>query len=192
MRGSTAGLPEHFQGYNSRYYRFLTVLDSLFSSLVVCPCVVGYWKSIWKLMDIYATPENQIFSALISTFLGMTGHLSFCFFQKVFEYTFHPDRNRILYYLVSRTYTACFAFTCVNGWRGPWQLLDLLCQYNVSTVLVTTLVGVFALMSIRCLRNVSAPPCLLVKDVVRGYFEVVTMFRLSVSFDGLVFIQAKW
>ncbi|XP_018564398.1 uncharacterized protein LOC108905848 isoform X2 [Anoplophora glabripennis] len=182
MRGSTAGLPEHFQGYNKSYNRILTVLDSLFSIVVVCPCVVGYWRSIWKLMEIYATPQgSELLSALISTTIGMTGHLAFCFLQKVLEHTFHPYKNRILYYLVSRLYTVCFAFTCVNGWRGPWQLLELHAKYNKFTVLVTTVVSVAALVAIRCLRNVAAPPCLIVKDVVRGYFEVMTMFRLSMG-----------
>lgn len=129
-------------------------------------------------MDIHVLPDNLLLSSVISTVIGISGHLFFSFFQKVFEDNFHPDKNRILYYLVSRSYTVCFAFVCVNGWRGPWYILDL---HSKSSVLTSTMVGVVALLSIRGLRNVSASPCVIVNDGVKGYFGVVTMFRISVS-----------
>ncbi|KAJ8944529.1 hypothetical protein NQ318_009692 [Aromia moschata] len=182
MRGSSVGLPENFQGYNSRYYTLLTLLDSLFAAFVLCPCVVGYWRSVWRLMDIYVAPHDHLFSALVSTAIGFFGHMVFSVFQKVFVRNFHPEKSRILFYIVSRSYTVCFAFICVNGWRGPWMLLDFYTKAVFSTVLATTLVGVVALISIRALRNVSAPPCLIVNDDVKGYFEVATMFRTTSYF----------
>lgn len=181
MRGSTAGLPDTFQGNGTTYYTLITVLDLLFSAIIVCPCVVSYWRSVWTLMDIYVVPQNQLVSAVISTCVGICGHLFFLLFQKVLESNFHPDKNRILYYLVSRLYTVCFAFTCVNGWRGPWDILSVQTQKDFKSLMVTTSVGLVALISMRALRNVSSPPCVIVNDTVKGYFEVLTMFRVPVS-----------
>nr|XP_023017835.1 uncharacterized protein LOC111506853 [Leptinotarsa decemlineata] len=181
MRGSTAGLPDNLQGYSTKYYTLLTILDLLFASLVVCPCVVGYWRAVWGLMDIYLAPFGDPYNGLISISIGMTGHLIFSIFQKVFERNFHPERNRIIFYLVSRNYTVCFAFICVNGWRGPWECLDFLSKTDMFSLIATTLVGVVALVSIRGLRNITAPPFLIATDDVKGYFEVMTMFRIQVG-----------
>ncbi|XP_030746645.1 uncharacterized protein LOC115875357 [Sitophilus oryzae] len=181
MRGSTAGFPDNFQGDGTTYYTLITVLDLLFSAVIVCPCVVSYWRSVWTLMDIYVAPNNKLLSAAISTSIGICGHLFFLLFQKVLENNFHPDKNRILFYLVSRLYTVCFAFTCVNGWRGPWDILTIHTQTDFKSLMVTTAVGLVALISMRALRNVSSPPCVIVNDSVKGYFEVLTMFRVTVK-----------
>lgn len=188
MRGSTAGLPDTFQGSGTTYYTLITILDLLFSAVVVCPCVVSYWRSVWTLMDIYVTPHNQLLSAVISTSVGFCGHLFFLLFQKVLENNFHPDKNRIVFYLVSRLYTICFAFTCVNGWRGPWDILSVHTQTDFKSLMVTTAVGLVALISMRALRNVSSPPCVVVTDSVKGYFEVLTMFRVTVKERTSLFI----
>ncbi|KAF2897801.1 hypothetical protein ILUMI_08388, partial [Ignelater luminosus] len=180
MRGSIAGLPEFsLKGENPTHYALLVLLDTLFSILIVTPGVVGYWRSIWELMEIYVYPENATISAIISTVIGIVGHLFFMLCQHMFERSFHPDNNRILYYVVSRLYTVCFAFVCVNGWRGPWTLLDLYTDNDLTTIISTTVVGIVALVVMRGLRNVSAAPFSIATDQVKGYFEVVTMFRVS-------------
>ncbi|KAG5899902.1 hypothetical protein JTB14_002454 [Gonioctena quinquepunctata] len=181
MRGSTAGLPDNLQGYSAKYYTLLTVLDSLFASLIVCPCVVGYWRAVWGLMDIYLSPFGTLNSGLISIAVGISGHMFFALFQKVFEKNFHPDRNQIIFYLVSRLYTVCFAFICVNGWRGPWECLNFHSKTEMFPLFATTMVGVVALISIRGLRNVTASPFVIVNDDVKGYFEVMTMFRIQIG-----------
>ncbi|XP_017781763.1 PREDICTED: uncharacterized protein LOC108566416 isoform X2 [Nicrophorus vespilloides] len=189
MRGSTAGLePDTMKGESATHYAFLSFLDSVFSAAVVTPAVVAFWRSVWELMGLYVYPNNSLYSAITSTIIGVLGHLMFALSQHAFEY-FHPDKNRMVYYLVSRVYTVCFAFVCVNGWRGPWSLLDIYTQPNLTSVVVPTALGVVALASIRALRNVSAPPCAIVTDYVKGYFEVVTMFRVPVQRTSLYILD---
>ncbi|XP_060529868.1 uncharacterized protein LOC132704106 [Cylas formicarius] len=188
MRGSTAGLPETWQGSNTTYYTLITVLDLLFSSLVVCPCVVGYWRSVWTLMDIYVFPSDKLLSSTVSIVIGTIGHLFFLTFQTVLEARFHPNRNRILFYVVSRTYTVCFAFVCVNGWRGPWDILSVQTNSDIKNLTVMTSVGLVALISMRALRNVASPPCVIVNDNVKGYFEVLTMFRVTIKDKFSLFV----
>jgi len=179
MRGSTAGLPDTFQGSGTTYYTLITVMDLLFSALVVCPCVVAYWRSVWTLMDVYVVPDNILISATISTIIGIGGHLFFILFQKVLDRNFHPDKNRIMFYIVSRFYTMCFGFVCVNGWRGPWELLTIHTRDDFKSLIVTTLIGLVALVAMRAVRNVSSPPCLITTDGAQGYFEILTMFRVT-------------
>lgn len=179
MRGSTAGLPDTFQGSGTTYYTLITVLDLLFSALVVCPCVVAYWRSVWTLMDVYVVPENMLISATISTIIGIGGHLFFILFQKILDRNFHPDKNRIMFYIVSRFYTMCFGFVCVNGWRGPWELLTIHTRDDFKSLIVTTLIGLVALVAMRAVRNVSSTPCLITTDGAQGYFEILTMFRVT-------------
>ncbi|VEN47732.1 unnamed protein product [Callosobruchus maculatus] len=133
------------------------------------------------LMDVYVYPQDPVISALISTCIGIGGHLFFALSQNWFQRLLHPSSNRLVFYVGSRLYTECFAIVCVNGWRGPWQLLDIHSRKQCFTVLATTMVGVVALISVRGLRNVTAPPFIIVRDNVKGYFEVITMFRLSLQ-----------
>ncbi|KAF5295362.1 hypothetical protein FQR65_LT01552 [Abscondita terminalis] len=182
MRGSIAGLPEFsLKGENPTHYAFLVVLDTLLSSVVIGPIIVGYWRSIWELVQLYVYPDNILISAIISTIIGISGHIVFTVAQHFFAKHFHPDNNRILFYVVSRFYTLCFAFICVNGWRGPWLLLDIYTEFELPAIVFTTLIGVVALAILRALRNISATPFSIVTDQVKGYFEVVTMFKTSIE-----------
>ncbi|CAH1118921.1 unnamed protein product [Phaedon cochleariae] len=157
----------------------LAILDALFAALVVCPCVVCYWRAVWGLMDLYLEPLGSLNSGLVSIVIGMGGHIVFNVFQTVFEKNVHPDHNRTVYYLLSRLYTVCFAFVCVNGWRGPWECLNVHSMNDMVVLLATTGVGIAAMVSMKVLRNVTAPPFVVAVDDVKGYFEVTTMFKIK-------------
>lgn len=175
MKDTATNHPNDKQGSN---YRFLATLDMLISVLIVSPAVIGYWRSAWGLMDIYVLPLQPLTSAIVSTVVGICGHIFFSMSGELFTQYFHPSKNRVLYYIISRLYTVCYALVCINGWRGPWYLLELLSE---NTIYISTVFSVVALIVIRGLRNISASPCAIVMDGVKGYFEVATMFRVSVS-----------
>lgn len=179
MRGSTAGLTDSLKGRSPSHYALLSVLDTVFSALVVAPAVVAYWRSTWNITALYIYPSYPVRSAVASLAIGTAGHLVFGIVQNELTGMFHPDRYRIIYYVASRLYTVCYAFICVNSWRGAWELLDSYTEGEPSTVLATTLVSVGCLAAMRCLRNVSAAPCAISMDHVQGYFEVPTMFKTS-------------
>lgn len=179
MRGSTAGLTEALEGNNPIHRKLLATLDALISCFLVAPLVVCYWRSIWMLMQVYVFPQDEFFSALISTSMGIFGHIFFNVSQESFERNFHPDKNRLVYYVVSRLYTVCFAVVCVNGWRGPWILIERVSS-GVETDLGSMVIAAVFLAAMKVLRNVSAPPFTLINDFVPGYFQVVTMFKMPV------------
>lgn len=181
MRGSTVGLTDTLKDASPMYYALLTFLDIAFASLIVGPAVVGYWRSVWLLLDVYIFPENLLLSYAVSTAIGNVGHLVFAFSKDFLRTYCHPDRNVCVYYVVSRLYTVGFAFVCVNSWRGPWGVLDLYTKAELVSVAATTAVGVVALAAMRTLRNVGAPPFAVSMDSVNGYFDMLTMFRVTVS-----------
>ena len=177
MRGSSAGITDSLPGKSMTYYSLLSVLDTVFSSLVVAPAVVGYWRSTWFLTTRYLYRDEPVKSEVASLVIGIVGHFAFSVAQHALTSIFHPDKHRILYYTMSRVYTTCYAFTCVNSWRGAWDLLERYTGHDPFTVLATTLLSVVALATMRSLRNVSAAPFSVVMDSVDGYFEVPTMFK---------------
>lgn len=181
MRGSTVGLTDTLKDSSPMYYALLSFLDIVFASLVVGPAVVGYWRSAWILLDFYVFHDDPLLSCLVSTAIGNLGHLVFAFSKDLMKKYFHPDRNVVLFYVVSRLYTVGFAFVCVNSWRGPWFMLDLYTEAELTSVMATTLVGLIALAAMRTLRNVGAPPFAVAMDSVNGYFDMLTMFRVTVS-----------
>lgn len=181
MRGSIAEFTNSLKGNSIAHHAFLTILDILFSSIVIAPLVVTYWRSVWGLMDLYVFPDNLLLSTSVSACIGIIGHMLFALTQNSFQHYFHPDRNRILYYLVSRLYTMVFAIVCVNGWRWAWTLLDLYSKRELTTVITTFIVGIIALAAMRALRNVSSTPFAIATDYVKGYFEILTMFRVTVG-----------
>ncbi|KAG8327983.1 hypothetical protein J6590_006159 [Homalodisca vitripennis] len=194
MRGSTAGITDGLRGHSAVHYAFLTLLDTLLSTLVISPLVVCYWRGTWGIMDVYVYPDNPGHSGLASLASGLGGILVFTLGQNPLARCLHPDRHRLVYYLCSRGYTAVFGFCCVNSWRGAWKLLDLYTGPGVDVVVAVTLSAVVTLAGARTLRNISAPPFAIVTDRREGYFEVPTMFKY-VSTTSLVssanFIQAK-
>lgn len=192
MRGSVVAATQVFQEKDKIYEFFLAVLDFLFSAFVITPCVVGCWRSQWELMDIYCYPNDNILSAWISTAIGFFGNLFLNFIQKPMQQTFDPDINRVLFYVVSRTYSLFYAFVCVNWFRGVWQLLDIFTPGDLITVSATTVGAMIVLASFRSLRNISSPPLVVATDEQKGYFQVLTTFRTSVSiFLDIIFNNEK-
>lgn len=181
MRGSTAGITDGLKGSSRLHYAFLTALDTFLSALVISPLVVGYWRGTWCLMDYYVFPDREDYSSYVSLFIGVVGILFFTLFQTPFSEYLHPDRHRLVYYTCSRTYTMFFSFFCVNSWRGAWKILDLHTGNSAQVVSAFTVSSVLVLAAGRTLRNISAPPFAIVTDRRECYFEVPTMFRVSVS-----------
>lgn len=158
----------------------LEVIDSFYSSLVVAPLVVSYWRGTWNLSDVYLIPNNKIHSAVASLIIGIVGHLVFTIGQGSFRGHFDPNRHRLTFYCGSRLYTSIYGVICVNCWRGGWQLIDHYTARNMTTILSITIFAIISLMALKTIRNVTAPPFLVVTDTSQGYFDVPTMYKKSV------------
>lgn len=183
LRAGAAGmsLDTVAKSSNRLHYVILSVLDTVFCALVAAPMVVGYWRGTWGLSDLYVYRDEPAFSSLTSIAIGFVGLFAFSVLQHGLDDALHPDKHRLSYYLCSRLYTGVFGICCVNAWRGAWKALDIYTEQTAGTVFATTTVSLLALGVMRAIRNVSASPFSLCLDSCPGYFEVQTMFRISVS-----------
>lgn len=173
---------------NRLHYAILTILDTIFSTFMIAPAVVGYWRGTWELSDFYVYPNKPVFSSFASITIGFTGLFVFNVLQHCLVDVLHPDKHRLSYYIGSRLYTSVFGLCCVNAWRGTFMALDIYTEQTPSTIVATTAVSLLALGIMRAIRNVSAPPFALVLDSCSGYFEVQTMFRINNTRDWSLYL----
>lgn len=165
----------------------LEFLDSLYSSIIVAPLIVFYWRGTWNLSEIYLYPHKKIQSSVASLLIGIAGHLVFTIWQRTFEKFLDANRHRLIFYVGSRIYTAIFGIICVNCWRGGWQLIDHYTARDMTTILSITFLAILALMALKSLRNVVATPFVIITDQKLDYFRVPTKYKTMVS-DRLTFL----
>jgi hypothetical protein len=184
MRGSNAGLAADGGKFivNKMTYHsvVLEIIDTFYSSLVIAPLVVSYWRGTWNLSHKYLFQENELHSQIASLIIGIVGHLVFTIGQGSLRNHFNPNRHRLTFYIGSRVYTSIYGIICVNCWRGGWQLIDRYTERHMSHILTITITAIISLMLLKAIRNVTATPFVVVTDSSGEYFDVPTMFKKSV------------
>nr|XP_053627644.1 uncharacterized protein LOC128685133 [Cherax quadricarinatus] len=155
---------------------FLGFVDSLFSILVFAPLVVGYWRGCWQLMDQFLLPNNKQLSVATSLAMGVISGLLFCLLQRQLDVLFDHSRRPSLHLLASRLYTCVYCVCCVNHWRGVWAAWDLYTGISWQSGATSFGIGLTTLALTRGLKNILAPPFIVVTDHPTGYFHVPTLF----------------
>lgn len=158
----------------------LVAVDAALSTVIITPVVVTYWRITWKLMDIYLLPAHKAWSVAASVGIGFLGLFVFTFFQHRLKRYLKPRKHTATYYVISRLYTAAFAYSCVNSWRGIWDAMDMVTGTRPPVVAASVALGICSLASMKTLRNIIAPPIAILTDNYDGYFEVPTLFRIGV------------
>ena len=156
------------------------MLDALLSIFVFAPLVVGYWRGCWQLMDIYLFPENKLYSTVTSLGIGVLSGLLFCLIQDPLTSLCDHTKRPVLYLVISRLYTLVYCVCVVNHWRGVWSLWDLYTGTSWQSGATSFSFGLLALALTRGLKNILAPPFLVVPDHPVGYFDVPTLFKAEV------------
>lgn len=158
----------------------LAVLDSILSIFVFSPLVVGYWRGCWQLMDVFLFPDNQLYSVLTSLAIGLLSGLLFCLIQGPLNSLCDHNKRPIIHLLISRLYTLVYSVCVVNHWRGVWSGWDLFTGTSWQSGATSLGIGLLTLALTRGLKNILAPPFLVVPDHPTGYFDVPTLFKAEV------------
>lgn len=158
----------------------LAVLDSILSIFVFSPLVVGYWRGCWQLMDIFLFPDNKLYSVLTSLGIGLLSGLLFCLIQGPLNSLCDHNRRPIIHLLISRIYSIIYSVCVVNHWRGVWSFWDLYTGISWQSGASSFGIGLLTLALTRGLKNILAPPFLVVPDHPTGYFDVPTLFKAEV------------
>ncbi|KAK4291329.1 hypothetical protein Pmani_035825 [Petrolisthes manimaculis] len=159
----------------------LTVVDSILSIFVFAPLVVFYWRGCWQLMDLLLLPDNKLLSVVTSLAIGFSFGLFFCLFQGPLNRVFDHSRRPRLHLLASRIYTSIHCVSCVNHWRGVWQMWDLYTGVSWQSGATSLGIGLLTLAFTRGLKNILAPPFIVVPDHPDGYFNAPTLFGAQVG-----------
>lgn len=193
MRGSTAGMSEvMIAPPQDAHAMFLTFIDIIFSSVVLAPTVVVYWRGTWNYMDKVLLMDEPALSGATSLAIGFAGHMVCSLGQHWFTAKFHPDRNRIAFQLVSRMYTYAYGICCANGWRAGWIFLQMWIPPERWVLLcVVTSGALVALVLLKGLRNIVASPFALATDHSKDFFTVPTRFKTKVMNEGFDWEQDK-
>ncbi|KAJ6646417.1 hypothetical protein Bhyg_01628 [Pseudolycoriella hygida] len=193
MRGSTAGLADGvIAPPESVHATFLHFIDIAFSTMIVAPSVILYWRGTWNLTGLFLFPRNPQIGAIISLSVGFLGHLVFNIFQEKIKKNLHPDKHRITYLMCSRIYTYVYGFACVNCWRGVWILMEHHVPFILSTVFTITFVAAISLVFMKGMRNICATPFSIASDHSMQYFNVPTYFKTSAQDPGLYILDCAF
>lgn len=174
-RGADAG-----REWGKTVMGLLAVLDSILSIFVFSPLVVGYWRGCWQLMDIFLFPDNKLYSVLTSLGVGVLSGLFFCLVQGPLNSLCDHNKRPIIHLLISRLYTLIFSVSAVSHWRGVWSMWDLYTGTSWQSGATSFGIGLLTLALTRGLKNILAPPFLVVPDHPTGYFNVPTLFKAEV------------
>nr|XP_045582996.1 uncharacterized protein LOC123745932 [Procambarus clarkii] len=158
----------------------LGLLDSFLSIFVFAPLVVGYWRGCWQLMDEFLLPGHKQLSVATSFAMGVFSGMLFCLLQRPLNTFCNHSRRPSLHLLVSRLYTSVYCVCCVNHWRGVWAAWDLYTGISWQSGATSMGIGLLTLAITRGLKNILAPPFIVVTDHPTGYFNVPTLFRAEI------------
>ncbi|XP_069170195.1 uncharacterized protein fusl [Procambarus clarkii] len=162
----------------------LGLLDSFLSIFVFAPLVVGYWRGCWQLMDEFLLPGHKQLSVATSFAMGVFSGMLFCLLQRPLNTFCNHSRRPSLHLLVSRLYTSVYCVCCVNHWRGVWAAWDLYTGISWQSGATSMGIGLLTLAITRGLKNILAPPFIVVTDHPTGYFNVPTLFRAEKDHYG--------
>lgn len=160
---------------------FLCFIDSFLSIVIFSPIVVGYWRGCWQLMDRGLLPENPRYSLWASLAIGLGSGLLFGLLQDVLTKALLRSDFSLLFFIVSRVYTVIYCIGCVNHWRGVWMAWDIYTGTSWESGAASAGIGLLLLAVTRGLKNILAPPFVVVPDHKEHYFSITTLFKTKVS-----------
>uniref|UniRef100_V5GWX0 Uncharacterized protein n=1 Tax=Anoplophora glabripennis TaxID=217634 RepID=V5GWX0_ANOGL len=150
--------------------RVLNTLDTLISIFVVTPCVVGCWRGISQIMDMY----EKYFPAWESFSLGMATHIVLALGQDVFHYVVVEKKSkhpvlRLFAWFLMKFYITTFNVISNMIWRAGWILFDRYCglqnskfgsamSEGSSSAIWFTIVCTLILFCLKGLKNTMSPP----------------------------------
>lgn len=175
--------------------RVLSTLDILISIFIVTPCVVGCWRGIWQIMDIYAV----YFPAWESFIIGSATHIVLALGQDVFHHVVVEKETknpvlRIFALFLMKFYIITFNVITNLIWRGAWIIFDRYCglQSNEngiallegsSTMIWFTIVCTLLLFIMKGLKNTLSPPFSIALDSKDEVFLFSTRYIYKVSLE---------
>uniref|UniRef100_A0A182JY49 Uncharacterized protein n=1 Tax=Anopheles christyi TaxID=43041 RepID=A0A182JY49_9DIPT len=179
----------HHQRRSSRCRkRLLHLGDGLFSLFVITPLVVAHWRGTWGWMDL----NGPHFPGWLCFLLGATLHTTFALLREPLNAALSLSRDApksrwssVKRWLVNRMYTYAFSMGCLMHWRGGWNVMELYFAFNLLPALSISAICLVGLVLAKSVRNLLAPPFIILTDRKEAMFSFPTRFRMKVNICGL-------
>lgn len=163
--------------------RCLNFVDCIVSLFIVSPLVVAFWRGTWEYMAV----KVALFPNWSAFLGGSILHVIFTIMRERFHNKFVVQKSgnwsklrKARRFLVTRLYTLAFGIACIAQWKGGWGLLD---DYfgSDARIIALNFALLIPLASLRGLRNLLAPPMIIITDKKEFTFTFPTRFRTEVS-----------
>ncbi|KAK2586638.1 hypothetical protein KPH14_011685 [Odynerus spinipes] len=137
----------------------LTLIDSVISTTIIGPLVIGFWRGTWGLMDLH----YDMFPSWLCFTFGIAMHTMFAFMKyQLYDHVNKRNKKSLLSSIQCQslriTYTYVFGVMCNMHWRGIWIMPNE--YFHISEWITASVTTLFfgALVTLRCTRNLLAPP----------------------------------
>lgn len=167
--------------------RILNFLDSCISLFVVSPLVVGFWKGLWNNIEYYDL-KYQIFPKWYCIFICyIISSLVYYARDYLEKFIINGSDNQVkTSYLSSlrraviyRIYHYIFAFSNIMIWRCIWVIIPTIIGPDVLPAITLSVICFIPLVMMRSVRNLVAPPILIITDSKEFAFNFPTRYRID-------------
>ncbi|XP_049549281.1 uncharacterized protein LOC125960119 [Anopheles darlingi] len=135
-------------------------------------------------MDLY----RDHFPAWLCFVLGATLHTTFALLREPLNASLVLARNAprsrsrtLKRWLMERVYTYVFSMSCLMHWRGGWEVMVLYIDFQLWPALAISAICLAGLVALKSVRNLLAPPFIILTDRKEAMFSFPTRFRMKVS-----------
>ncbi|XP_058819436.1 uncharacterized protein LOC131682175 isoform X1 [Topomyia yanbarensis] len=164
--------------------RILHASDTFLSLFVISPLVVTHWRGTWSYMDL----KSEFFAPWFCFLLGSCLHTTFALLREPLHAQFSRPSDGVKCwwkttrrFVVSKIYTYIFSVSCVMHWRGGWGVMQMYLDYELWPALAVSAICFVPLVLFKSVRNLLAPPFLILTDHKEFVFNFPTRFRIKGS-----------
>lgn len=191
--------------------RCLHAGDTCISLFIISPLVILHWRAVWAIMadynDTYFPPWNCfIFGIVLHTTIALMREFLYEQCSKSSKNNNGKTwSGQLVRYIFTKLYAYVFSMGCNMHWRGGWAVLDMylgelfLLFFVHSAKLIACLflfgnAGVkwnavyvelgaclVVLLCFKSVRNLVAPPVIILTDSKNIAYQFPTRYRISVS-----------
>ncbi|XP_021700633.1 uncharacterized protein LOC5570910 isoform X1 [Aedes aegypti] len=164
--------------------RILHFSDTMLSLFVISPLAVSHWRGTWGYMDL----QQDYFPPWHCFLLGSVLHTMFAILREPLQAEFSKPSNgvknrwrTIRRFVVCKVYTYVFSISCIMHWRGGWEVMKMYLDYNLWPALGVSAICLIPLVLMKSVRNLLAPPFIILTDHKESVFSFPTRFRIEGS-----------
>ena len=146
-----------------------------FMAVAIAVGVVSVWRGGWLILDVFVLPGQPLWSAVVSTVLGIVLLVLLCAVQpSLASWARAHQSSSVALWASDLTFTYAGSWEAIFMWRGVWKLWDELTGFGVppaeenlalaQNAVLSHCAGIALLLVLGALRNLVAAPMVIQSD----------------------------